>query len=365
MIFMENKPVHFAGLNTLRFFAAFSIVICHCFQHLQDRFPPPIGLFLHNLPLGVDLFFIISGFLIVYLLLEEKEKTGTISLYKFYVRRILRIFPLYFLVIGVAYFQYHTVIPTIDFNKFFYFVGNFWLIKNNNWSVEILNPLWSIAIEEHFYLFIPLLLLIISIKKINWLFFGIILGSIFYKFYISIYTENYWMNLYCHTFSRMDVLAIGGLLAYYYKLNLLKISINKIQFSGILILLIILMGMIDTGDFSTPTKAVFLKLFFVTPLVFIFIAFVLNQNADDGLIFGLKNNRILNYLGKISFGIYMFNSPIGDFFAKIHAFENAFLRIPAIILTTILVATLSYEFFEKQILKLKTRFEVIQTLNKI
>jgi peptidoglycan/LPS O-acetylase OafA/YrhL len=312
------------------------------------------------------MFFIISGFLIVFLLLEEKARTSTISLSKFYVRRALRILPLYFLVVAVAYFQFHATNSEINFQKFCYFGGNFWLIEHNDWSVSILNPLWSICIEEHFYLIIPVLLLFFPLKKVHFLFFGILFFSFFYKFYITQTIPNGWMALYCHTFSRCDALAIGGLLAYFYKQNRLNISIGQLQFWAISVYLFLMMAMIDSGDFSTVIKAIFIKTLFILPLTLIFVAIVLNQKADDGLVLWLKNNQILNYLGKISFGIYMFHSPIGTFLSQNPFLStHSILRVLTIVVATILLATISYEFFEKKILKLKTRFEVVKTINKL
>ena len=99
-----KQKVYFNGLNSLRFIAAFAVLIFHSSQWYHHDFSTPFKLFLHNLPVAVDFFFILSGFLIIFLLLSEKKATKTINLKNFYIRRFLRIFPLYYLIIGITYF---------------------------------------------------------------------------------------------------------------------------------------------------------------------------------------------------------------------------------------------------------------------
>src|SRR4051812_13587616 len=109
---MENdtntQRIYFRNLDILRFVAAYMIVVLHCYFGWKVRFGNPafltsslsnsgldrLELIMHNLSFGVDIFFLISGFLITYLLLSEKEKTGQVDVLKFYIRRAYRIWPL-------------------------------------------------------------------------------------------------------------------------------------------------------------------------------------------------------------------------------------------------------------------------------
>jgi peptidoglycan/LPS O-acetylase OafA/YrhL len=360
-----QRQVHFRGLNTLRFFAAFAIIFYHSTLSMQDKFPKSVKMFVHNLPLGVDLFFIISGFLIVYLLLAEKEITNSVSLSKFYIRRALRIFPLYYLIIGIAYWHYHEKNPEIDFSKYLYFAGNFWMIATDKWTVGILNPLWSICIEEHFYLVIPLLVLLLPIRKIHYLFFGVIALSILFKLYIALTVQYNWMTLYAHTLSRCDLLAVGGLIAYYHKQRPFQFNISKYFFWAVLAYLFLLMSILDSTDFTTYVYAVGKKYLFSGLLVFILIYFLFNQ-TDDRISAFLKSNRPLNYLGKISFGLYMYHTPVLDWLVLRAGIKHDDPVKPLIAtIITIIIAALSYELFEKQILKLKKRFEIVKTVNKV
>lgn len=356
---MKKQLNHFNGLDTLRFFSAFAIIIYHSTLGFVNRFYPSVKMFFHNLTLGVESFFIISGFLIVYLLLLEKEKTNSISLMNFYIRRTLRIFPLYFFVIGVAYCTYHTSNPEINFTKYAFFCGNFAVIEADKWTVGILNPLWSLSIEEHFYLVIPFLILLTPIKKLNYLFLGVIFSSIAFRFVATFHGS--WMIYYCHTLSRMDSLAVGGLIAYYYHQDKSIFRNITSRYIGIaLVFLVFFMSILDVSNYELISYVLFKKYLFIFPIVIIFIGFVLNDTNQQPIMKWFKNNKIINYLGKISFGLYMYHLPIGDFISQYEFMKtHHFIRILTLISLTILVSAISYELFEKQILKLKRKFEVI------
>src|SRR5687767_4831852 len=105
----DTQRIHFNNLDTLRFLAAYMIVLLHCFFGWKVKFGQPqfltslstkwtdkLEMVMHKFSFGVDIFFIISGFLITYLLLSEREKTGKVDVIKFYIRRAFRIWPLYF-----------------------------------------------------------------------------------------------------------------------------------------------------------------------------------------------------------------------------------------------------------------------------
>lgn len=358
---MVNGTIHFKGLNALRFFAAFAIIIYHSTLNFQDNYPKSIKMLLHNLPLGVDLFFIISGFLIVYLLIVEREKENSISLVKFYTRRILRIFPLYYLIIAIAWFQFHETNPEIDFTKYLYFAGNFWMIETDKWTVAILNPLWSLCIEEHFYLVIPFLITLIPLDKLKYLFFSIIAVSIFYRAYITFSQEINWMSIYAHTLSRCDLIAAGGLIAYYHHKQKINLNIKGIYLAGAVIYLLLIMSIVDNADFTGINNATFKKYLFAIPLVFIFCGVVFNNNQNKVLNM-ITENKLINYLGKISFGLYMYHSPIGEYLLKYPTINNSmWLKLISISILTIAISSLSYEIFEKQILKLKSKFETVKT----
>ena len=159
----NNQKIHFSGLNTLRFFAAYLVVLHH-----GETIRAKNGLFslehfslFRNGSLAVSFFFVLSGFLITYLLLFEKENTGDISLKRFYMRRVYRIFPLYYLLVfvglvaipvflSIVNFDYTMPYDTLTAGAFFLLFLSF--VVNPLYGSHLLEPLWSIGVEEYFYL---------------------------------------------------------------------------------------------------------------------------------------------------------------------------------------------------------------------
>jgi peptidoglycan/LPS O-acetylase OafA/YrhL len=159
-------------LDGLRFYAFLGVFVYHT---LPQRAAFYRGL---NLPLptlwaavakagasGVDLFFALSAFLITSLLLRERRQTGGISLRLFYIRRSLRIWPLYFAVLAVAVVLAHTVrgqsLPWYYLVGYLLFVGN-WMVAVFGHLTSVCGPLWSVSIEEQFYLVWPVLMKVLG-----------------------------------------------------------------------------------------------------------------------------------------------------------------------------------------------------------
>jgi peptidoglycan/LPS O-acetylase OafA/YrhL len=349
------QRVYFKGLDFLRFIAAFAVLVFHSSQWYHYQFDTPFKMFLHNLPVAVDFFFMLSGFLIIYLLLVEKGNTGTVSLKNFYIRRFLRIFPLYYLIILIAYLFLQTDHDKVDWDKFLYFWGNFWLIGKNAWTLSALNPLWSISIEEHFYLFIPFLVLITPAKYLKYILWTIIASSFAFRIYATLSIPDNWMTIYMHTFSQMDLLAAGGLLALYHYHHPIRFQLPLWIYMAMLFAFILLMTLVDSKNYSTVYLASVKKYLFDIPLLFLLIFFVFSDNKSFDK---LKNQKILNYLGKISYGIYLYNALFIDLLDRnqwLH--EHYFVKFILDVFITLTVAALSYELFEKQFLKLKYRFK--------
>jgi peptidoglycan/LPS O-acetylase OafA/YrhL len=162
---MQAGKVHFKGLNSLRFFAALFVVIGHIPLNQESvGLPHPRygALFFRGAP-AVAFFFTLSGFLITYLLLEERRRTGDVDIRSFYLRRVCRIWPLYFAVVFFGLFFYNALLPAlgiryqVDYSLplavllYTFFLPN---LMNSLYTVGgILNPSWSIGVEEQFYLF--------------------------------------------------------------------------------------------------------------------------------------------------------------------------------------------------------------------
>ena len=378
----DHPRLHFQNLDIIRFAAAFYVLLHHTFSYLFDvyhlpafmlksggqKLPDdllpalvPLHQFISNGPLGVDLFFLISGFLITSLLIHEKSIHERVDIKSFYLRRILRIWPLYYFIIVFAYLfaHYYTGEPFFrkDIYPHLFFVSNFTQIAANSWCAGKLFMLWSLCIEEQFYLVIPLLLALVPVKKLPYVFIGFVLLSIGIRMQLFHVYQYPWFAIYLHTGSRFDTLAIGCLLGY---LNYagFKFSFGPVVRILLGLWLVAALSFINSIYYDSFMAAVFYKYVFIIPMALLFLDLMQN------VLPGLKNPfwQLINKLGKYSYGIYMYQVFLivvadrwaGDYFSKS---RWAFIAISFTI--TIVVSVLSYEIFEKHFLKLKKRFEKV------
>ena len=371
----QTNKVYFENLNAIRCMAAFLVIIHHVEQfkdvfHLPNHWSNPVIESLGRL--GVILFFVLSGFLISYLLFKEKEVTNTISIKDFYLRRILRIWPLYFLIIIASLF----VLPNIDFftlegfgkevvwdNLFYkiilfvFFMPN--LVLNLFGVIPYASQTWSIGAEEQFYLVWPGLN-----KKINnkWaLMFGVIFFYILVKFSIQFFPsqikqvfKGFWLS------TPIDCMAIGGIFALLiYDTNPIILSLKKILFSKVtqLITLAVTLFFISI-NYHLPVLD---KYFHFELYAVLFGILIANFAVNENRIFSMEN-KISSYLGKISYGLYMYHPIIIVLCIKIGMSFNCindFVLYPLVFLLVVLVASLSYEFYEKHFIDKKTKYSKI------
>lgn len=374
---MENdntQRIYFRNLDILRFLAAYMIVILHSFFGWKVKFGNPeflasslsqsgldrLELVMHNLSFGVDIFFLISGFLITYLLLSEKERTGNVDVLKFYIRRAYRIWPLYFFMILLApLFSYFLMEQSPTYAYHFLFGGNFDLINNGPKSVAT-NHLWSICIEEHFYLFCPLLIGFIPHKRLPATLLSIVFICIVFRAFFLSSTADYGMAYYVHTLSRIDVLALGALFGYLYYNK--QISFNhslpiRLMVYATFLLLFFNVNYVDSGSFLFDTLK---KYLYVLPVAYWMGNFLFNPNA----VFAAQKPNIMLQFGKVSYGIYMFN-PVVIFvtvclFAK-YGYTNYFYFLVVVHVALAITTYLSYRFIELPFLNLKEKHAVIKS----
>jgi peptidoglycan/LPS O-acetylase OafA/YrhL len=221
----KRKIINFPDLDGWRFVAFFSVFLFHAsdtsVEHLKDHpVYTAVKRLASNGPLGVDFFFVLSGFLIIYLLIEEKRTTGRIDAKNFYIRRILRIFPLYYLCLFIGF----VLLPLArakmgqppsgnpDWRYYVVFLSNLNEAVGNAVPGEAtLGVLWSVCVEEQFYLTVPLILLVVATRWYPWVFAAAILISVIFR---AFHTDDT-LVLSRHTLSFVGNLAVGGLAAYY------------------------------------------------------------------------------------------------------------------------------------------------------
>ncbi|MBK9042493.1 MAG: acyltransferase [Saprospiraceae bacterium] len=304
---IENKLKYFTNLDGLRGIAAFSVLIFHFFEnpylttdvlHIDS-----VRKITEVLQHGVTLFFVLSGFVITRILLNSKSSEK--YFYTFYKRRILRIFPLYYLYLIVFYYVY----PYIQFGQinmdFSQQLPVYLYLQNMGWltGLESNGPghFWSLAVEEHFYLIWPVVIYFLPYKRIKPVVIALLLLSIPLKLFFI----NNNIDINYNSFSRFDSILIGCLIAVLEKDN--NYSLPNIKRSTILYALL---GILFIGAiiylFQTliPTlkgslKHMILGLFFGVGI------FSLVSNIENGQFNKFLNHPITQYMGKISYGLYV------------------------------------------------------------
>lgn len=360
---MEKKNSYFPNLNGLRFIAAVMVIISHIelnksYFDYENNFQTIK--FLGKL--GVSLFFVLSGFLITFLLLQEKKVNKKINFKFFYYRRLLRIWPLYFLIVILSLFvlPYFEIfnIPNLhleyasktEFLKilflFIFFLSNVLIIIK---LVPFATQTWSIGTEEQFYLIWPML--IDKRSNLKQCFIGIIL---IYNIVLIFIYNSFFDNVFYIDFLRryieiiqLDSLTIGALGAFFLftKNRLIKILTNNYIFG--LSLLFIIITIIFYNYFMSSLNALF------------FIIIILNLVNNESLS-NLLENRFFFKMGEISYGLYMYHQIvivlILNYFLRLHFFSNSVLYIFTFA-GTILVSYLSYTFFEKPFILKKKNYK--------
>ncbi|SDJ93542.1 acyltransferase family protein [Flavobacterium noncentrifugens] len=370
------KKIYFPNLNGLRFIAALLVIIHHIEQiksllNIQNIWnsSPFVGVIGK---LGVVLFFVLSGFLITYLLLAEEKSLKTINVRNFYFRRMLRIWPLYFLIVALAFF----VLPNIPlftlpgfgkevvynnlFLKLFLYVIFFPnLVTTLAGIVPYVSHAWSIGPEEQFYLVWPFILRRIRKYRIYLMlfiiFFYLLIKTLILEFSHQIIggtlLKAFWLGF------NIDCMAIGGLFAVllFQKHRLLNFFINKYLFYFSCIFIIV---MLANGVEIPHIHYEFYALFFGI--------IILNFAANDQIKISFEN-RVFNYLGNISYGLYMYH-PIAITLAIVtvkHFGSSLWMIYPLTVLLTILIAGLSYKYYETYFLKFKNKFTDIASGSKV
>ena len=367
----------FQGLNELRFIAAFFVVLHHSETIKRKNGLPNLewlGLF-RNGANAVTLFFVLSGFLITYLLLKESDKTNTISIHKFYLKRILRIWPLYFLLVLIGTLGLGFILPLFDISyempyglnqTWFYFLFFLPGLVTFFYGHHLLEPLWSIGVEEVFYLIWAPLFKIFK-KKILKLLFSVIAIKIILN-YLAIYLISNELFSYCVNTFQIESMAIGGIGAYLLYTRGSSFTNNfifKVPFQ--IIAVVVLFTMIV---FHSNINNIYWDVLFKTPILsklfvdFLFLYLILNVSCVEQSILKLRS-KPLAFLGEISYGIYMYH--MLAIFATIAFLKNYLSSINSILcfiiflgvttLITLMVSLFSKYFFENYFLRIKTKLE--------
>jgi peptidoglycan/LPS O-acetylase OafA/YrhL len=383
--------VYFKNLDGIRFFAALMVLLQHSYGFKKDY--SPSGPFLERCfsdtgRIGVNLFFVLSGFLISYLLLVEKDSTGTISYRSFYIRRILRIWPLYLgYGLVLTFFSPYvfeklgwyndTHFPEMMLNLVFliFFSVNFQIafVGTNRGMFEIS---WSVCIEEQFYLIWPVLINTFRkrLKALLVVMFGIsILSRVFFVFILPIFypawpQEKVVLMNYVLIFDKLDLFGSGLFAALLYHNRDRYKPFFKRLFRPWLQVTVAVTALLYALSIIKPDNMWF-QLFadhYVCGLLF---GYILLAAVAENSVFRLEY-PLLKTMGKVSFGIYLFHTAVCQFVLLF--FRKAIghpewrvvydLLYPlACLAVTGSVAFLSYNYYEMWFLKKKKKFELVTT----
>jgi peptidoglycan/LPS O-acetylase OafA/YrhL len=383
---VENNrklPKFFPDLDALRFFAFFVVFFSHSvgflgYKNSSQFYRLITGHFFLNGDLGVNFFFVLSGFLITYLLLREKETTGQIVLKNFYIRRVLRIFPVYFFTIFVGFFiisnlpidghslPFKFKIPLEKISYYALFLANFDIVKNGLSSI-ITVVLWSVSVEEQFYIFWPFCVFIFAKNKYLKIGAGIFTISFILR---AVYPNNFLFQKYS-TFSVMSDLIVGCIGAILINYNKTFLDFLKnLSRSKIVVIYLFLFFLIPTRGFSHYFGDTFYYIYNPFERVIfsiIFILIILEQCFSKNSFFKFRNLNWLSNMGKFSYGLYCYHMIAifliiitcnhFDFLNDETNFYHFIIKIILSFFLTVLFGYVSFNTFEKYFMRLKAKFQ--------
>ena len=377
----SSAKVYFPGLHALRFFAALAVVIGHVELLKKYHGYPNIADNPAVYELGriaVTFFFVLSGFLITFLLLQEKRETGGVSIRRFYVRRILRIWPLYYLTVFLAF----VVLPRLrsfDIPSLSFAAGDprgapmalfLMLLPQVALSiyppVPYAEPLWSIGVEEQFYLLWPLF--VFRVRNVLWVAVPVVVAGIVIKqgalaFATTLHDKDqlrFWNHFidyfYFNRFECMAVGAVGAWLIFERRKSILRFLFS----APVQVLVYVLSAYAILTTRGKPLLS-------YLPHSVLFCIIIMNIAANQRSFLRLESNAFI-LLGNISYAMYLLHEIAigGVMYAQttlaghdIRGIGENLLLYAASVAVTIGVATLAYKLFELPFLRLKKRYAIV------
>lgn len=364
----EKSKYYFPQLDSIRGLSFLAVFFLHAFhpQFGAGFFSRMLQFLYSNLVLSIDVFFILSSFLLTWLGINEYKAKGNFSFINYFIRRALRIWPLYFLLMvfsfvlvpyTAAYFQVPVTLPPAYY--YLFFISNFYLEGH----VYFLRFLWTLSVEEQFYLFWGLCLFLFQKQ---------ILACVALLAGVSIvYTIYAIQNKIPHDFNTLTYLfdfAAGILAAFmlhkdnyivtYFK-NITKSNAVIFILSLPVIFFLIFTVLYFSPSYLAPWLDVLGRYIFI-----IYVAlFIIEQMVNERTPVKLSKQRFLIYTGKISYGLYCFHGIVLTFGLVI--LQKLDFTIPVIIRAFLFLAVnyfisaISYRFIEKPFLRLKNKLRRI------
>jgi peptidoglycan/LPS O-acetylase OafA/YrhL len=358
-------------LDALRFFAFLGVFIFHAAPRTLDFYssagaPQWLATLLISTfgagAYGVDLFFALSAYLITSLLLRERAATGALDLLGFYLRRILRIWPLYLAFVAFAAIAAAIIpeqhLPLRYVLGYSLLAGN-WVYVFYGLPASFAIPLWTVSIEEQFYLAWPLALRKASVKTMAAIAVGLLAIGNAWRVWLAVSAATIERIEY-NTFTRLDPIALGILIALIGdKLPRFSRRQRWAMLCGGVAIWIATYGFSVSSD---PPKFTTWRLALGHPLTALASAAVLLSVLGSQHAF--LRNRVLLYLGKISYGLYVLHEFAHFCASRLVRASTPMTVVPQSIVglaVTVLLAAASYRWLESPFLRLKERFAHVQS----
>jgi peptidoglycan/LPS O-acetylase OafA/YrhL len=352
------------ALDALRFFA-FALVFCHHAPIYRQWYLPFAGVGAFGLPI----FFCLSAYLIITLLLKEQDETNTVRLGSFAMRRMLRIWPLYFAVLGIGYgagaLWHSAYLSPHAMRDMSLMLGNLFAIHAGWAALATVAPLWSISLEEQFYVGVPLLAKIGGRRAIALICALAILTAYGVLGWLGARGALPMQKIWPNSFVQFQFFAAGGWLALFNRRHTVRL--------GLAARLLLVAGAL--ACYYVASEHFGVVHWTVIPAHNLIAGYLLVLIGTTAILLAMLNYKgsvpgWLIYLGKISYGLYLFHNlvmwlifyntdgwPHFVYYVQNHRYAGMLL----VILITLGAASFSYRFFEKPFLRLKNRFETVKT----
>jgi peptidoglycan/LPS O-acetylase OafA/YrhL len=361
-----KSKLYFPQIDSIRGLSFIAIFLFHAVRITDKPFflSGFFGYLYSNLPLGLEVFFVLSSFLLTWLGFNEYEKRGNFSFKNYFTRRALRIWPLYFFILFLGFIviravavYFHSAITLPNAWYYIFFIANFYTLDH----VFFLRLLWTISVEEQFYLFWGLSLKIFY-KNIGWVISVLMVTSVLF----SIYAITNQVSSYFNTLTYLFDFACGASAAMLlFRENKLVERLKKLSSTGRKIfysyLVFHFIFFYFLNQFSTGLLNDFLALicrYIFVIYMALFIARQVVQNSQDTF---LAKNRFLILTGKMSYGLYCYHgitiTLLNLLLLKYHL-QNGIMVIIYFVINYAL-ATISYFYLERPFLKLKQKLRRI------
>lgn len=364
---LRPEKNYIKSLDGLRALSIVLVVIFHSNLYLDTQYVGGVvSLIISKLGMGVNFFFLISGFLITGILLDTREHVHYFK--NFFFRRVLRIFPLYYLLLLFAF----VILPQFDHPKlekwsdtdptlFWLYLSNFYIASVGKFNHGLVDLSWSLSIEEQFYLIWPWVVLFINPKNLKKV---CVLGVVFSLLsrYLVLYNGGSELQIYVLTFCRLDGLLLGSLLALERR-QLVDLSFFMRHKFKIMIGSFIMMWFIVFSEGILPRLVTTPILYTVIAVFFGSLLILITEKKKS-----FFEKEFLVSIGKYSYGIYLIHNPVQSalrhvFFSNkvkelgewgIFGYQIVFVL--SVLLISYLLAYCVFHVYEKRFLKLKKHF---------